>query len=145
MNPRPLLHTLLISLLFAWSLKASATTFAIVSSPSVTLTQTPRTLLNIFLLRQTTDQQAHPLQVFSLNPDNPLFEQFVSQCLHWNPRFLANRWQRNLYTGEGRTPHFVENWQQMKTSLIKTPHAIGFLPLPQLTNGLHLLKKCELR
>ena len=133
-----------VSLLFSPIIAAAeAEGLALVAHPPVQLNNTPRTYLNLFLMRQTTDQQGHALTLFTLDPSTQAYEQFVSQCLHWNPRFLARRWQRSLFTGEGRTPNIVNDWKQMQTQLLNTPSAIGYLPASLVQPPLMVLKRCQ--
>ncbi|HID00529.1 MAG TPA: hypothetical protein EYP05_04240 [Piscirickettsiaceae bacterium] len=85
------------------------------------------------MMQRLVDDQGQPLRLYSFVPEDERFLAFVSQCLRWPPQVIARRWRRNLTTGEGTTPYFVDTESQMEEKVSKQAGGLGYLLAEQLS------------
>lgn len=93
--------------------------------PLQSLTQAQ--LRNIFTLRQVQWPDGSAITVVVLPLQHQLHQQFSKEYLRLFPYQLVNIWDRQSFSGIAGRPLLVEDVEQMRELLRRTPGSIGYV------------------
>jgi hypothetical protein len=93
----------------------------------------------IFGMRMTTWADGKNIQVFVMPDDDPAHGAFCRQVLHIFPHQIRMAWDRLIYSGTGQGPQIVSTAEEMRTRLMKTPGAIGYLSKNMINESVKVL------
>ncbi len=82
---------------------------------------------SIFSMRMTSWPDGLPIQVFVLGDKTSLHAEFSKQILGVFPHQLRRAWNRQIFAGTGQAPAKLENEEEMRDMVAKTPGAIGYI------------------
>lgn len=82
---------------------------------------------SIFSMRMTSWPDGLPIQVFVLGDKSALHAEFSKQILGVFPHQLRRAWNRQIFAGTGQAPAKLENEEEMRDMVAKTPGAIGYI------------------
>ncbi|MCP1674137.1 hypothetical protein J2T57_001239 [Natronocella acetinitrilica] len=81
----------------------------------------------LFSMRQRTLQDGTPVSVFVLPDAAAEHDQFVKETLRALPYQLRSAWDRQVFSGSGRSPVTVSSEQEMLARVATTRGAIGYV------------------
>ncbi len=100
----------------------------IIVNPSVTQEISSRELRSIFSMRRRTWKDGSAIRVFVLPDDHLTHKAFCKNKLGIFPHRLRKTWDRLVFTGTGQAPFEVASLKEMRSRVLETPGAIGYLP-----------------
>ena len=115
-----------VCLLLISSLAASSE--RVIVHPSVTQEISTSELRSIFSMRRRTWKDGSAIRVFVLPDEHLTHKSFCKNKLGIFPHRLRKTWDRLVFTGTGQAPAEVQSLKDMRTSVMQTPGAIGYLP-----------------
>lgn len=68
------------------------------------------------------------IKVIVLKADSPLHQAFIQQRLRMFPYQVQRLWNKRIYSGRADPPIVVNDINAMRTTVVNTPGAIGYLP-----------------
>ena len=84
-------------------------------------------LRSIFSMRRRTWQDGTTIHVFVLSDKHPVHKAFCKNRLGIFPHRLRKTWDRLVFTGTGQAPVEVDSLEEMRTRILNTPGAIGYI------------------
>lgn len=126
----------------AWSGALYAAGTEVIVSPDRAAYAVDRPMLRaIFTVRLREWPDGVPIRVFVLPDDNGIHDQFCREQLGMYPYVLRDIWDRLQFTGTGLIPTVVRSEPEMRSRVLSTPGAIGYVSStnPQnLSDATHL-------
>lgn len=135
---RKLLYILLV--IYPLNLNAE---YRVVVHPTVEINQiSERQLARIFALQQKFWPSGTPIKIISLPSNNIQHKKFVREKIKHQPHQLDRLWNRLQFTGLGKPPKRVSDFQMMLKEIRKEPSSIGYIDLSSVgeTDGVKVLK-----
>lgn len=85
-------------------------------------------LRSIFSMRRRSWKDGSAIHVFVLPDTHPTHKAFCKNKLGIFPHRLRKIWDRLVFTGTGQAPTEVQSLEEMRSKVMQTPGAIGYLP-----------------
>ena len=84
----------------------------------------------IFSMRKRNWGDNTSIRVFVLPDNHPLHKVFCMSVLKVYPYVLREQWDRIIFSGTGTPPTIVNNVDQLRRAVARTPGAIGYAYAP---------------
>ena len=88
---------------------------------------TQNQLREIFFARKTIWPGGQPIRAFVFPDDHVLHIRFAKEILGVHPNELRTTWNRMIFSGAGIPPTVVDDVEEMRLKIEKTPGGIGYL------------------
>ena len=93
----------------------------------------------IFGMRLTTWPDGSAIRVFVLPDDSHVHATFCKQVLQIFPHQLRNAWDRLVYSGTGQAPEVLSSELEIRSHIVSTPGAIGYLTKENIDDTVAIL------
>ena len=132
---------LLISLFFVIYEVQANRQYQVVANPDVIeKTLSVNMLRAIFSMRLRTWSDGQAIKVFVLEDNHALHQDFSKEKLNVFPYQLRLAWDRLVFSGTGQAPITVSSQEEMRSKVISTPGAIGYLETTYIDDDIHVLQ-----
>ena len=132
---------LLISLFFVIYEVQANRQYQVVANPDVIeKTLSVNMLRAIFSMRLRTWSDGQAIKVFVLEDNDALHQDFSKEKLNVFPYQLRLAWDRLVFSGTGQAPINVSSQEEMRSKVISTPGAIGYLETTYIDDDIHVLQ-----
>ncbi len=97
----------------------------------------------IYTMRQTVWQDGQKIVVYALASNSELHQEFSKEILKIFPYQLDRIWRKLIYSGLGEMPVIVNSISELKTAVMNTPGAIGYIDKVGQGDNFNVIKITE--